>query len=64
MKKDIVVVDLILIVLFIILMLSNIFKITGLKIVQPLFMVLLATHIIQHWKVLVALTKNLFKKTG
>jgi hypothetical protein len=62
MKKDIIIVDLILIVLFVLLISSNIFKITAIKMVQPLFMVFLGIHIIQHWKALVAMTKNLFKK--
>ena len=62
MKKDIIIVDLILIVMFLTLISSNIFKFTALKMIQPLFMVLLGIHIIQHWRVLVALTKNLFKK--
>ena len=62
MKKDIIVVDLILIAMFVTLVSSNIFKFTGLKVIQPLFMVVLGIHIIQHWRVLVALTKNLFKK--
>ena len=62
MKKDIIIVDLILIVLFVILISSNIFKLTAIKMVQPLFMVLLGIHIIQHWRTLVAMIKNLFKK--
>ncbi len=62
MKKDIIIVDLILIVLFVIMVSSNIFGFTALKIIQPLFMLMLAIHITQHWRVLVALTKNLFKK--
>jgi len=62
MKKDIIIVDLILLVLFILLISSNIFKLTTIKIVQPLFMVLLGIHIIQHWRTLVVMTKNLFKK--
>ena len=62
MKKDIIIIDLILILLFVILISSNIFKFTALKMIQPLFMVLLAIHIIQHWRVFIALTKNLFKK--
>ena len=62
MKKDIIIVDLILFVLFILLISSNIFKITAIKMVQPLFMVILGIHIIQHWKMLMAMIKNLFKK--
>jgi hypothetical protein len=62
MKKDIIIVDLILLVLFVILISSNIFKITAIKMVQPLFMVFLGIHIVQHWKTLMAMIKSLFKK--
>lgn len=62
MKKDIIIVDLILIVMFMTLISSNILKFPGLKVIQPLFMVVLGIHIIQHWRVLISLTKNLFKK--
>lgn len=62
MKKSVIIIDLILIVLFVILLSSNIFGFTKLKIIQPLFMLFLAIHIAQHWKVLVAMTKNLFRK--
>jgi|APSaa5957512576_1039674.scaffolds.fasta_scaffold05098_2 hypothetical protein len=62
MKKNIIIIDLILIVIFGILLLSNIFGLTSLKMIQPLFMLFLAIHIAQHWKVLIAMTKNLFKK--
>jgi|GEM_PF-703685 hypothetical protein len=62
MKKSIIIVDLILIVLFAILVASNIFKFENPRIVQMLFMVSLSVHIYQHWRSLVAMTKNLFKK--
>lgn len=62
MKKSLIIVDLILIILFIILFASNIFKLTNLKIFQPLFMVFLVVHIAQHWKILISMTKRLFKK--
>jgi hypothetical protein len=62
MKKIIIIVDLILIVLFTILLSSNIFKFTKPQIIQPLFMFFLSVHIYQHWKVLAAMIKNLFKK--
>jgi len=57
-----VIVDLILVILFFILVTSNIFGFHKPAIVQPLFMIFLAIHLAQHWKILTVLTKNLFKK--
>lgn len=62
MKKNKIVVDLILVVLFVILLSSNIFGFQNPRIIQLLFMISLSVHIYQHWKILVAMTKNLFKK--
>ncbi len=62
MQKFKVIVDLILVCLFFILVTSNIFHFAKPQIVQPLFMVFLAIHLAQHWKMLTILTKNLFKK--
>ena len=62
MKKSVIIVDLILVILFAILLSSNIFRFQNPKIVQLLFMISLSVHTYQHWKSLVIMTKNLFKK--
>ena len=62
MKKSVIIVDLIVLVLFATLIASNILQFENPRPVQLLFMVSLSVHIYQHWKQLVAMTKNLFKK--
>ncbi len=58
MKKSILIVDWLLIIVFILMIVSNIIvsKFINLpftKIIQPIFLVLIIIHIIQHWKVVI-----------
>lgn len=61
MKKSILIVDWILILLLILIILSKFIELPFVKIIQPLFLVLIVIHIIQHWKILLFSIKNLIK---
>lgn len=61
MRKYILPVDLLLIAIFIFLIVSKIVTVPAIKIIQPIFMILVAVHLIQHWKVLVASIKRMMK---
>jgi len=61
MRKYILFVDLLLIAVFIFLVVSKIITIPATKIVQPIFMILIAVHLLQHWKILVASVKRIGK---
>jgi hypothetical protein len=50
MKKDILAIDLILILIFIIVILSKIIYIPYNKYIQVVFFILILIHIIQHWE--------------
>ena len=58
MKRDILIVDWLMLAVFAMLILSKIFSIVMPPIIQPIFMVLIAVHIIQHWKIIVASVKR------
>ena len=60
MRKDIVIVDLILILTFILIVLSKIFNFTFQNILQPIFFIFIVIHILQHWKIIIYMTKNTF----
>jgi len=61
MKKDIVIVDLLLLVLFGFLVIFKIGNIAAIKLVQLPFMLLIAVHIIQHRRAMLAFLKQLKK---
>ncbi len=61
MRKYILFVDLLLIAVFIFLGASKVITIPATKIVQPIFMILIAVHLLQHWKILVASVKRMRK---
>jgi len=61
MRKYILLVDLLLIAIFAFLVASKIINLPATKIVQPIFMILIAVHLIQHWKVLAASIKKMMK---
>ena len=61
MRKYILFVDLLLIAVFIFLVASKVIAIPATKIVQPIFMILIAVHLLQHWKILVASVKRMRK---
>ncbi len=58
MKKDILIVDWLLLALFLVLVLSRIAGIARLSIIQLVFMALIAVHILQHWRILAASLKQ------
>ncbi|MCD6299443.1 MAG: hypothetical protein J7L93_02400 [Thermoplasmata archaeon] len=61
MRKYILFVDLLLIAVFIFLVASKVITIPATKIVQPIFMILIAVHLLQHWKILIASVKRMRK---
>jgi len=61
MKKHILFIDLLLLAIFIFLIVSKIVTVPAIKIIQPIFMILIAVHLIQHWKVLAASIKRMMK---
>jgi hypothetical protein len=62
MKKSILIIDWVLIVIFILMVLSKFINLPFTKIIQPIFFVFIATHIIQHWKIIIYSIKKLKKK--
>jgi len=62
MKKDILIVDLLLIIIFILMVVSKFINLPFIRIIQPIFFVLIIIHIIQHWKVILYSLKGLKKK--
>jgi len=62
MKKSILIVDWLLIIIFVLMVVSKFTNLSFTKAVQPVFLVLILIHIIQHWKVIVASLKRLKKK--
>ncbi len=61
MRKYILFVDLLLIVVFVFLVASKIIAMPAIKIIQPIFMIFIAVHLIQHWKILVASVRKMMK---
>ena len=62
MKKSIWIVDLLLIIIFVFMIVSKLVNLPFTQVIQPIFLVLILIHIIQHWKVIVYSLKGL-KKT-
>ena len=62
MKKSIIIIDLLLILVFLLILLSKFIILPFAKVIQPIFFVLLVVHIIQHWKIIVFMFRNLIKK--
>ena len=61
MKKSFLIVDWALVILLILVILSKFIELPFTKILQPLFMVLIVIHVIQHWKIMWFSIKNLKK---
>ncbi|MBR9680445.1 MAG: hypothetical protein GOU98_01315 [Candidatus Altiarchaeota archaeon] len=61
MKKSILIIDWLMILVFVVLVLSKFVGITTPAILQPIFMLLIGIHIIQHWKIIIASLKQLKK---
>ena len=62
MKKIILIVDWLLILIFILMIVSKFINLPFIKIIQPIFFVLIIIHVIQHWKVIVYSLKRLKKR--
>ncbi len=62
MKKNILIVDWLLIIIFILIIVSKFINLPFTKIIQPIFFVLIIIHVIQHWKVIVYSLKGLKKR--
>ncbi|MBT6824434.1 hypothetical protein HOA59_03300 [archaeon] len=62
MKRNILIVDWLLILTFILMVLSKFITLPFTKIIQPIFLILILIHIIQHWKILLFSLKKLKKK--
>ena len=61
MKKNILIVDWLLIIIFILIIVSKFINLPFTKIIQPIFFVLIIIHVVQHWKVIVYSLKGLKK---
>jgi len=61
MKKDIVLVDLLMLVVFAGMIIGKLLKLPFVEKFQVVFIVLTIIHIVQHWKIILQLCKNLFK---
>ena len=62
MKKNVLIIDWLLIIIFILMIVSKFINLPFTKVIQPIFLVLIIIHIIQHWKVIVYSLKGLKKK--
>ena len=62
MEKSILIVDWLLIIIFILMIVSKFINLPFTKVIQPIFLVLIIIHIIQHWKVIVYSLKGLKKR--
>ena len=62
MKKNILIVDLLLIIIFILMVISKFINLPFTNVIQPIFFVLIIIHIIQHWKVIIYSLKGLKKR--
>lgn len=61
MKKSIIIIDILLLLALIIMIISKIFKLTSLTFIQPIFLILIITHTIQHWRFIIKIPKLLKK---
>jgi len=62
MNKIVLIVDWLLIMIFILKIVSKFISLHFTKVIQPIFFVLIITHIIQHWKVILYSFKRLKKR--
>lgn len=62
MKKNILIVDWLLIIVFILIIVSKFINLPFTKLIQPIFFILIIIHVIQHWKVMIYSLKKLKKK--
>ena len=62
MRKDILIIDWILLFLAVFMILSKFIKIPFSQILQPIFLILIIIHIIQHWRFFVSSIKKLFRR--
>jgi len=53
MRKDILIVDWLLIIVFAVIVLSKFIELEFVSFLQPIFFVLILIHIIQHWKIII-----------
>ena len=63
MKKNILIINWLLIIVFILMIISKFINLPFVKIIQPIFFVLILVHIIQHWKMIIYPLKNLKKSS-
>ena len=61
MKINILTIDWLLIVVFVLMIISKFIKLPFTNAIQPIFFILIITHIAQHWKILVRSLKKLNK---
>jgi hypothetical protein len=61
MKKNILIIDWLLIIIFILIVISKFSNLPFIKIIQPIFFILIVIHIIQHWRIIVHSLKRLKK---
>lgn len=62
MRKDILIVDWLLIIIFAVMILSKFIELEFASFLQPVFFVLILIHIIQHRKIIINSLKKLIKK--
>lgn len=62
MKKSILTVDWLLIIVFMLMIISKFIELPFTKVIQPIFFILIITHIIQHWKIILYSLKKTTKK--
>jgi len=62
MKKNILIVDWLLVIIFVLMVMSRFMVFSLPRIVQPTFFILILIHIIQHWRVMLFSLKGLVKR--
>ncbi len=62
MRKDILIIDWILLFLVVFMILSKFIKIPFSQILQPIFLILIIIHLLQHWRFFVSSIKKLFRR--
>jgi hypothetical protein len=60
MRKDIFIIDWLLLIVFVIIILSKLFTIPFAQILQPAFFILIIVHIVQHWRFFILRIKKIF----
>lgn len=62
MKKSVIYVDILLLLVFMLIIISKFVNLSFEQILQPLFFILIIIYIIQHWRIIAAIIKNLLKR--